>query len=65
MIKHSNGLETWYMHLQAMNVSAGDMVNKGQKIGLLGNTGRSTGPHLHFQVVKQNKTVDPLDYVKP
>ncbi|CAH1054456.1 peptidoglycan DD-metalloendopeptidase family protein [Paenibacillus pseudetheri] len=65
VIKHSNGLETWYMHLQAMNVSAGDKVNKGQKIGLLGNTGRSTGPHLHFQVVKQNKTVDPLDYVKP
>lgn len=65
VIKHSNGLETWYMHLKEMNVSAGDTVTKGQIIGLLGNTGRSTGPHLHFQVVKQNKTVNPLSYVKP
>lgn len=65
VIKHSNGLETWYMHLKGMNVSAGDTVTKGQIIGLLGNTGRSTGPHLHFQVVKQNKTVNPLSYVKP
>lgn len=65
VIKHANNLETWYMHLQAMNVSSGDKVSKGQKIGLLGSTGRSTGPHLHFQVVKQNKTVDPLGYVKP
>lgn len=65
VIKHSNGLETWYMHLNGMIVSAGDKVSKGQKIGLLGSTGRSTGPHLHFQVVKQNKTVNPLAYVKP
>lgn len=65
VIKHSNGLETWYMHLKGMNVSAGDKVTKGQTIGSLGNTGRSTGPHLHFQVVKQNKTVNPLSYVKP
>lgn len=60
-----SGLETWYLHLSGMNVAVGDKVTKGQKIGLLGNTGRSTGPHLHFQVVKQNKPVNPLDYVKP
>jgi murein DD-endopeptidase MepM/ murein hydrolase activator NlpD len=65
VIKHSNGLETWYMHLKGMIVSSGDNVSKGQQIGLLGNTGRSTGPHLHFQVVKQNKTVNPLTYVTP
>ncbi|MRN51590.1 M23 family metallopeptidase [Paenibacillus monticola] len=65
IIKHPNGLETWYMHLNGMVVSVGDKVAKGQKIGLLGNTGRSTGPHLHFQVVKQNKPVNPLTYVKP
>ncbi|WP_054939010.1 M23 family metallopeptidase [Paenibacillus ihuae] len=65
IIKHTNGLETWYMHLNGMTVTVGDKVNKGQQIGTLGNTGRSTGPHLHFQVVKQNKAVNPLGYVKP
>lgn len=65
VIKHKNGLETWYMHLNGMLVSSGEKVSKGQKIGLLGSTGRSTGPHLHFQVVKQNKTVNPLKYVNP
>ncbi|MNW10087.1 Murein DD-endopeptidase MepM [compost metagenome] len=65
IIKHTNGLETWYMHLNAMTVAVGDKVSKGQQIGMLGNTGRSTGPHLHFQVVKQNKAVNPLGYVKP
>jgi murein DD-endopeptidase MepM/ murein hydrolase activator NlpD len=65
IIKHANGLETWYMHLNSMTVSAGDKVGKGDQIGTLGNTGRSTGPHLHFQVIKQNKAVNPLGYVKP
>lgn len=65
IIEHTNGLETWYMHLNSMIVSEGDKVSKGEKIGTLGNTGRSTGPHLHFQVVKQNKAVNPLNYIKP
>ncbi|MFC3748909.1 M23 family metallopeptidase [Paenibacillus sp. GCM10012306] len=65
VVKHPNGLETWYMHLSGMNVSPGEKVIKGQKIGLVGSTGRSTGPHLHFQVVKQNNPVNPLTYVKP
>ncbi|WP_281364533.1 M23 family metallopeptidase [Paenibacillus agri] len=65
VVKHPNGLETWYMHLSGMNVSPGEKVAKGQKIGLVGSTGRSTGPHLHFQVVKQNSPVNPLTYVKP
>ncbi|WP_379132384.1 peptidoglycan DD-metalloendopeptidase family protein [Paenibacillus sp. sgz500958] len=65
ILKHEDGLETWYMHLCSMNVSPGDKVKKGARIGLLGNTGRSTGPHLHFQVVKQNKPVNPLNYVDP
>ncbi|MBW4081405.1 M23 family metallopeptidase [Paenibacillus sp. S150] len=65
IVRHDNGLETWYMHLNGMLVSPGTKVSKGQNIGLLGNTGRSTGPHLHFQVVKQNKPVNPLGYVKP
>ncbi|WP_019913252.1 M23 family metallopeptidase [Paenibacillus sp. HW567] len=65
IVKHDNGLETWYMHLNAILVSPGQQVRKGQQIGQLGNTGRSTGPHLHFQVVKGNKPVNPLGYVEP
>jgi len=65
IIKHKTGLETWYMHLSGMNVSTGEKVRKGQQIGRLGSTGRSTGPHLHFQVVKQNKPINPLGYVQP
>ncbi|SDM39449.1 M23 family metallopeptidase [Paenibacillus jilunlii] len=65
ILQHDNGLETWYMHLNTMLVVPGTKVSKGQKIALLGNTGRSTGPHLHFQVVKQNKPVNPLGYVQP
>ncbi|WP_340021604.1 M23 family metallopeptidase [Paenibacillus sp. FSL K6-1096] len=64
-VRHDNGLETLYMHLDQMLVSPGDQIVKGQQIGMLGNTGRSTGPHLHFQVVKQNQPVNPLNYVKP
>ncbi|QQZ63520.1 peptidoglycan DD-metalloendopeptidase family protein [Paenibacillus sonchi] len=65
ILQHDNGLETWYMHLNTMLVAPGTKVSKGQKIALLGNTGRSTGPHLHFQVVKQNRPVNPLGYVQP
>lgn len=65
IIEHEGGLETWYMHLSALDVTPGEQVAKGDIIGKLGNTGRSTGPHLHFQVVKHNKTVNPLDYLKP
>lgn len=64
IVQHSNGLETWYMHLDSLDVKAGDQVEQGERIGRLGNTGRSTGPHLHFQVVKNNQTVNPLPYVQ-
>ncbi|MFC7678333.1 peptidoglycan DD-metalloendopeptidase family protein [Paenibacillus sp. GCM10028914] len=64
IVRHQNGLETWYMHLDSIDVNVGDQVEQGQQIGKMGNTGRSTGPHLHFQVVKNNQTVNPLPYLQ-
>lgn len=64
IIEHPGGLQTWYMHLSKIQVNVGDSVDKGEQIGQLGSTGRSTGPHLHFQVVKQNKPVNPLPYIQ-
>ncbi|USB34028.1 M23 family metallopeptidase [Paenibacillus sp. YPG26] len=63
IIKHPNGLQTWYMHLNRISVNVDDKVTKGAVIGTLGSTGRSTGPHLHFQVLKQNQPIDPLPYL--
>lgn len=60
MIQHEGGYETRYAHLQNMNVSKGDVVQQGQIIGLTGNSGRSTGPHLHYEVRKDGRTIDPL-----
>lgn len=60
-IKHDNGYETWYWHLSSHGVSAGERVTRGQQIGLSGNTGLSTGPHLHFGVFDPSgRAVDPL-----
>ncbi|WP_055105696.1 M23 family metallopeptidase [Paenibacillus ihumii] len=64
IIQHPNGLQSWYMHLSELKVSEGDAVKKGQTIATLGNTGRSTGPHLHFEIVKGDKKVNPLSYLQ-
>lgn len=62
-IEHPNGMQTKYAHLQSVNVSLGETVSQGEKIGTLGNTGRSTGPHLHFEVIKSNgSTMRPPVY---
>ncbi|MBP5365737.1 MAG: peptidoglycan DD-metalloendopeptidase family protein [Bacteroidales bacterium] len=59
VIRHSNGLETYYGHLQKHNVEVDDIVKAGDVIGYGGNTGRSTGPHLHFEVRYQSHPFDP------
>lgn len=62
-MSHPSGLQTIYMHLEEAIAAKGDTVKQGDKIGLLGSTGRSTGPHLHIEVVKNGQAVDPLDYL--
>ena len=59
IIRHNNGLETYYAHLSQRDVEAGDWVVAGQQIGLGGSTGRSTGPHLHYEVRYKGQSFDP------
>ncbi len=59
IIDHGNGLQSTYNHLSGVSVSAGAKVSTGDKIGSLGSTGNSTGPHLHFEVTKNGKFIDP------
>lgn len=64
-IDHGNGIYTVYMHMSKRLVSEGDIVKKGDVIGLVGTTGRSTGNHLHFGIRKNGSYVDPLKWVAP
>ena len=61
-IKHDDQYQTLYAQLSEMNVKVGDKVEKGQLIGKVGNTGHSTGSHLHYEVIKAGEKVDPIDY---
>lgn len=63
MINHGDGLITIYMHASKLLVSEGDEVSRGQKIALVGSTGRSTGPHLHFSVRSDGSYVSPWNYI--
>ncbi len=62
-INHGNGLATRYCHNEKILVKQGDMVAKGQEVALMGSTGHSTGPHLHFEVLKDGAQVDPLRFI--
>ena len=62
-IDHGNGLVTRYGHNKELIVSVGEVVVKGQEIALIGNTGRSTGAHVHYEIIKNGKQIDPLPYV--
>ncbi|KMT21866.1 peptidoglycan DD-metalloendopeptidase family protein [Clostridium cylindrosporum] len=64
IIKHINGYETLYAHNSKLIAKQGDKVDKGEIISELGNTGRSTGPHLHFEVKVNGKQIDPMSYLK-
>ena len=63
-IDHGNGYETYYAHCSELLVKEGAVVGKGDPIAKVGNTGRSTGPHLHFEIRKNDEPQNPLKYVK-
>jgi len=65
IVNHGNGFQTLYAHLSVISVSVGQSVAKGQRVGLMGNTGFSTGPHLHFEIREGSQLRDPLDFVSP
>jgi len=62
-INHGSGFSTRYGHHKDLKVKVGDIVKKGQVIGLMGSSGRSTGPHVHFEVFKNGRVVDPSAYI--
>jgi len=63
IIRHNTTYTTYYGHLSKMFVTQGQTVRKGQRIGKVGSTGRSTGPHLHFEIHRNGKRIDPLPLI--
>jgi hypothetical protein len=63
-VDHGHGVTSLYGHLQAFDVKAGQRVEKGEVLGLVGNTGRSTGPHLHYELMVAGRPVDPRGFLE-
>lgn len=63
-VDHGDGLVTRYAHCKTIKAKVGDVVQKGQVLALMGSTGRSTGPHVHFEVIRNGKTENPETYIK-
>ena len=64
-VNHGNGFKTRYAHLAKMHVRRGQRIRRGETLGAVGNTGRSTGPHLHYEVIFRKQHRDPLHYIIP
>ncbi len=62
-VNHGNGYESLYAHNQDILVNPGDIIKKGQVVALSGNSGRSTGPHVHFEIHKNGRVIDPASYI--
>lgn len=64
VIKHGNGYTTMFAHLHKILVKKGEKIKRGQLIGQVGNTGRSTGSHLHYEICRWGKSIDPMKYIQ-
>jgi murein DD-endopeptidase MepM/ murein hydrolase activator NlpD len=62
LVDHGFGYKTRYAHLHTIIVKKGDLVKRGQQVGTLGNTGKSTAPHLHYEVLLRNKPINPANF---
>jgi murein DD-endopeptidase MepM/ murein hydrolase activator NlpD len=62
-VSHGNGFTTRYAHNERALVNVGDTVTRGEPIALMGSSGRSTGPHVHFEVLRNGHQVDPLTFI--